>query len=245
MTTKTENLADVAFNCKELSLMRKRSHHRLILPMIERLLKQTQLAKSELHNIICNIGPGSFVGLRIAVGVAQGISYANSLKVSGISALEVLAVQMLELWQKSVKNSNQQADGKIGIISICDAKPGDVYWAYYAYDMTKTIDTQEMPSNLCVTEVIPPSLSKIENISKQLQIPPEQPLLIVGGSQDNLNAVVSCFNNTTQVLSSQHSIQTSAKDLLKVAMTKLVNASLETIEPAKLTPLYLSPALSS
>lgn len=243
------DLLDLEANCQELSICRKRSHHRLILPMIDRLLKQAQIAQAELNNIICNIGPGSFVGLRISLGVAQGISYANSLQLSGVSSLEVLATQVLDSWLNS---ATRQTGNKIGVLSMCDSKPGEVYWAYYLYaglddGLDNSAGESQIVYSLNLQEVIPPSLSKLS----ELQIPSQYPLLIIGGERENIDAVISNLmsvgrtaRSTSQILLSQQADQSSAKDLLKTAISKFLSGSLDSISPAKLTPLYLRDALS-
>ena len=61
-------------------------------------------------------GPGSFTGLRIGVGVAQGIAYGADCPMIGISSLDALAI-------KAPK------DGIV--LAGIDARMGEVYWAEY------------------------------------------------------------------------------------------------------------------
>ena len=68
-----------------------RSHSRDILPNIESLMAEAQLALQELDVIIFGQGPGSFTGLRIAVGVVQGLGYGLGIPVVPLSTLACLA----------------------------------------------------------------------------------------------------------------------------------------------------------
>src|SRR6185295_18395831 len=66
-------------------------HSELVLPMLEGMLEQENSGFDALEAVAFGAGPGSFTGLRIACGVAQGIAIARGLPVIGISTLEAMA----------------------------------------------------------------------------------------------------------------------------------------------------------
>ena len=66
-------------------------HSEMVLPMLERLLAQRRLAVRDLEAVAFGAGPGSFTGLRIACGVAQGLAFASGIPVLGVSTLEAIA----------------------------------------------------------------------------------------------------------------------------------------------------------
>src|SRR5262245_51769040 len=66
-------------------------HSELALPMLEKLLKDANLAAGKLDAVAFGAGPGSFTGLRIACGLAQGIALARGVPVAPVSTLEALA----------------------------------------------------------------------------------------------------------------------------------------------------------
>ena len=68
-----------------------RAHSQLILPSIMAMLTDARLTLPALDGIVFGAGPGSFTGLRIAVGVVQGLAYGLSIPVVPVSTLACLA----------------------------------------------------------------------------------------------------------------------------------------------------------
>jgi tRNA threonylcarbamoyladenosine biosynthesis protein TsaB len=66
-------------------------HSQLALPMLEALLQAAGLSAAQLDAVAFGAGPGSFTGLRIACGIAQGLAFARDLPVLGVSAFEAIA----------------------------------------------------------------------------------------------------------------------------------------------------------
>jgi tRNA threonylcarbamoyladenosine biosynthesis protein TsaB len=87
--------------------------------MIDRLLKKADIKLAQLDGLIFGQGPGSFTGVRIGVGVAQGLAFAADLKVVGVSTLQVMAQRAYTM--------HQQVD----VIATIDARMSEVYAGYY------------------------------------------------------------------------------------------------------------------
>ena len=88
-------------------------HSELALPMLQGLLRKFSIIVEELDAVAFGAGPGSFTGLRIACGLAQGLAFARELPVLGVSSLEALA----------------QESGAERVIACIDARMREVYYA--------------------------------------------------------------------------------------------------------------------
>ncbi|MBB5193502.1 tRNA threonylcarbamoyladenosine biosynthesis protein TsaB [Silvimonas terrae] len=68
-------------------------HAELTLPSIEQLLADTGVSRKDIAGIAFGMGPGSFTGLRIGCGIAQGLAFGLSVPILGVSTLLALAEQ--------------------------------------------------------------------------------------------------------------------------------------------------------
>ena len=130
--------------CKQLRIIKPRIHNRIVLPMADRLLGNAGLGPRDLDLIVCGIGPGTFMGVRIAVAVAQGLAAAADVPLTGVSSLYALAEKA---WQEFAEGSAVR-----GILPLLDARLGEVYWAQYN------------PVNGQLDERIPPTLSPPQGV---------------------------------------------------------------------------------
>jgi tRNA threonylcarbamoyladenosine biosynthesis protein TsaB len=88
-----------------------------ILPEIQNLLMKAGVQLPQLDGIVYGTGPGAFTGVRVAVGVTQGLAFGANLPVIGISS--VLAV---------AESARQIAQAEKVIVCL-DARMGEVYHA--------------------------------------------------------------------------------------------------------------------
>jgi tRNA threonylcarbamoyladenosine biosynthesis protein TsaB len=88
-------------------------HSQLALPMLHALLKSFRIGTGDLQAVAFGAGPGSFTGLRIACGLAQGLALPGALPVLGIPSLEAIAA----------------AAGARRVVACLDARMREVYYA--------------------------------------------------------------------------------------------------------------------
>lgn len=94
-------------------------HSELLLPAVDALLGAAGVTLAQLDGIAFGAGPGSFTGLRIACGVAQGLALGSGRLLVGVSTLEAIAEAA---WQHH---------GASRVVAALDARMHEVYIAAY------------------------------------------------------------------------------------------------------------------
>src|SRR5258706_12677922 len=105
--------------------------------MIESVLAEAGRRLHDISEIAFGAGPGSFTGLRIACGVAQGLALGAGLPVRPVSSLLALA----------------QATGEPAVIAINDARMNEVYWGAFRRDRDGRWAVVEEPQS-CAPDVL-------------------------------------------------------------------------------------------
>lgn len=123
-----------------------RAHTQLLLPMIDQALAEAGLTPRQLDGIAFGRGPGSFTGLRIAAGIAQGIAFAAQLPVVPVSTLAALAEQHLAAH-----------DGE-WVLAALDARMDEVYWGFYRRDRERRVVVMGTEQVKRVAEILLPPL---------------------------------------------------------------------------------------
>lgn len=72
---------------------REREHTRLLLPMLRAVLAEACIEPADLDAVVLGNGPGSFIGMRIAASVAEGIAFGAGLRIVPVSSLAAVAMQ--------------------------------------------------------------------------------------------------------------------------------------------------------
>ncbi len=104
-----------------------RSHTQRLLPMIDQLLEQNNCSLAELDAIAFGRGPGSFTGLRICLGVVQGLAFARRLPVIGVSTLAAMAAGY---FRTEVSVRSKDAHERPLLVAL-DARMKEVYWGLF------------------------------------------------------------------------------------------------------------------
>ncbi|HMN44638.1 MAG TPA: tRNA (adenosine(37)-N6)-threonylcarbamoyltransferase complex dimerization subunit type 1 TsaB [Povalibacter sp.] len=94
-----------------------RGHADLILTLVQDVLNEAGLTLAELDAIAYGRGPGAFTGVRIAIGVAQGLAFGASLPTVGISDLAAVAQQVAVAGDR--------------VLVCMDARMNEVYWGVF------------------------------------------------------------------------------------------------------------------
>ena len=163
------------FTCRVLSGVEKTSGH--VLKLCDEVFNESKTQLKEVDLISYSKGPGSFTGVRMCIGVVQGLSLSVQIPTMSFTTLELIGFRASQL-TKSKK-----------IAVALDARMGEVSWATYVdglIDNMKICNPQEVDdlgtSFLGVGsgwKTYSEALKKTSNVSKiDLSIKPESSALI-------------------------------------------------------------------
>ncbi|TEU22189.1 MAG: tRNA (adenosine(37)-N6)-threonylcarbamoyltransferase complex dimerization subunit type 1 TsaB, partial [Gammaproteobacteria bacterium] len=91
----------------------------LILPMCDEVFAEADITATDLDSIIYTKGPGAFTGVRMCIGVVQGMSLAHDIPTMGFSTLELVGFGAAKKYKSD----------KFAV--ALDARMGEVYWGVY------------------------------------------------------------------------------------------------------------------
>ena len=100
----------------ETSLSVKKNHSNIVMPIIDNLFKISELTINDIDKIAVAIGPGSFTGVRIALGIAKGLAMALNKPLIAVNELDIL---------EAIASGNENE-----IIPLIDARKERVYYKY-------------------------------------------------------------------------------------------------------------------
>ena len=100
----------------EISLSVKKNHSNIVMPIIDNLFKISDLTINDIDKIAVAIGPGSFTGVRIALGIAKGLAMALNKPLIAVNELDIL---------EAIASGNENE-----IIPLIDARKERVYYKY-------------------------------------------------------------------------------------------------------------------
>jgi len=133
-----------------------RMHSKLLLPAIESCLKDSDVTLNELDAIAVTQGPGSFMGVRLGIGLAQGLAFGANLPVVLLSTMQVIA--QTAFMQSHVDH----------VIAGWDARMDAIYWGEYKVNESGVMQ--------CLTEDLVTPVAKVKL--------PESNVVLVGNAWD-------------------------------------------------------------
>jgi tRNA threonylcarbamoyladenosine biosynthesis protein TsaB len=105
-----------------------------LLPVLDGLIQELDLAYNELSAVAVAVGPGSFTGIRIGVSTANTLAYGLNVPVLGISSLEALAYPYINL--------------STAVLALFDARGGRLYGALFKQGKRLISDRQFVKQEL-------------------------------------------------------------------------------------------------
>ncbi|HEY6263082.1 MAG TPA: tRNA (adenosine(37)-N6)-threonylcarbamoyltransferase complex dimerization subunit type 1 TsaB [Nitrospiraceae bacterium] len=102
------------------------SHARLLLPTIDRLLRESGLTLTQLDGLVVSIGPGSFTGLRVGLATLLGFRTIGQLPLAVVPTLEGMA------W--NLRGSSML------LCPILNSRRGELYWALFRWTSNNRLE---------------------------------------------------------------------------------------------------------
>ncbi|QEH45581.1 tRNA (adenosine(37)-N6)-threonylcarbamoyltransferase complex dimerization subunit type 1 TsaB [Aggregatibacter actinomycetemcomitans] len=97
----------------------QREHTKHILPMVDEILAQAGIKLYQVDALVFGRGPGSFTGVRIGAGIAQGLAFGANLPVIPVSNLAAMAQAAYVQYQAE------------NVLTAIDARMNEVYFAQW------------------------------------------------------------------------------------------------------------------
>lgn len=190
-----------------------REHTKLILPMIEEVLKVGGCSMNDIDAIAFGRGPGAFTGLRIAAGVTQGLALSIDKPVIPVSTLSALALQA------SLKNYSGET-----IIAGLDARMGEVYWGVFKIEDDNLVLVGEEKVNI------------MHEVGEYINQSDSKSFIGIGSAWDeySLEDTIQYSDQTLNIITDA---LPSATEIAKLAMEEYLEKRTVAIEEAQ--PVYI------
>lgn len=95
INTCTDNVCLALLKDKKKIFVHEQTYNRdmskHLLYQLNKLFTDNDLTVSDLTNIVCAVGPGSFTGIRMGITVAKTLAYALDIPIYPVSSLQVMA----------------------------------------------------------------------------------------------------------------------------------------------------------
>lgn len=131
---------------KELSIHDAKTHSENLMPLIDKLLKTTNYSLKDINFLACDVGPGSFTGIRIGIATIKAISEVHNIPIVPISSLQALSYNV------------NISDGLI--CSMIDARNENIYYC--------TFDKNHLPIQDLKAEHIDEALNYLSNLDNKI-----------------------------------------------------------------------------
>ena len=193
----------------EYTVNTKTTHSQKLMPMIENMLKISEINVNDMDMISICQGPGSFTGLRIGMATAKALSHVNNLPIVGVNSLELLAGNM------------DLSDKKI--CSILDAQRTQVYMGQYKFENNKLVEIKSV------------DVVEIDELLEELKSSNEE-WILVGEAVYKYEDKIKEIENIC-VPAPSHNVN-KASSLCSIAMNKY-NQNIDVYDCYTINPVYI------
>lgn len=162
----------------------QRTHTKRILPMIDEILTQSGIQLNQLDALVFGRGPGSFTGVRVGAGIAQGLALGADLPVIAISNLTTMAQQAYEQY------------GAEQVLCAIDARMNEVYFSQLRAEKVRLENTEFMQWQELINEQV---CSPQQALAQLQDIPAEHWITVGTGWNAYAEFSVAGLGENTQI----------------------------------------------
>ncbi len=121
-------------------------HAERIFTAIDAAIEGAGITRASLTAVACDIGPGSFTGVRVGVATAKGIAIGLGLKVIGVPSLAAMAAAAFGEGAASEHDL---------VLAAIDAKKGEVFVAVYDASLAAVVPPEARPAEIASLRMEP------------------------------------------------------------------------------------------
>jgi tRNA threonylcarbamoyladenosine biosynthesis protein TsaB len=110
----------------ERSAVDDRGQAKVLLRMVDEMLRETGRQAGDLDAVVVGVGPGTFTGVRIAVATARAVSLALAIPVAGVSTLAALASAAAAMTEEEGLEMTPRL-----LLPVVDARRNQLFFGLY------------------------------------------------------------------------------------------------------------------
>ena len=138
-----------------LAQFAQREHTKHILPMVDEILAQAGITLHQVDALVFGRGPGSFTGVRIGAGIAQGLAFGADLPVIPVSNLAAMAQAAYAQYQAE------------NVLTAIDARMNEVYFAQWQVQKVRSDFGEFLDWQPMIAEQVCSPSNVIEQVAQQ------------------------------------------------------------------------------
>ena len=177
---------------KEVLLDDGNTHSVKLMPLIDKLLSETNTKISDIDLFACDIGPGSFTGIRIGVSTLKAFMDVTNKKAVGITSLETLAYNI---------------DVDDIVCSLIDAKNENVYYGFFKKENEVYIKTDDLGFD---------NINNVIEIAKQKN----KKIIFIGNGSTIYKDMIESKMNNVEVIFDEENNKLNARNIAFAAYKK-------------------------
>ena len=168
------------------------THSVKLMPLIDKILSETNTRISDIDLFACDIGPGSFTGIRIGVSTVKAFMDVTNKKAVGITSLETLSYNI---------------DTDDIVCSLIDAKNENVYYGFFKKENEIYIKIDDLGFD---------NISNVIEIAKQKN----KKIIFIGNGSTIYKDMIESKMNNVEVILDEENNKLNARNIAFAALKK-------------------------